>query len=103
MTAPNFLGSTSGGWFAVVLLTVWWTFGFNFILYTAALQDISEDVYEAADLDGATPWQQIRLITIPLLRPTTASSSILQILASLKVFDQIYLLLHGGPNKPPGR
>ena len=98
LTAPNFLGSTSGAWFAVVLLTLWWTFGFNFILYTAAIQDISEEVYEAASIDGAGPWQQIRAITVPLLRPTMSLVLILQVLASLKVFDQIYILLAGGPN-----
>jgi multiple sugar transport system permease protein len=94
---PDFFGSTSGAWFAVVLLTVWWTFGFNFILYTAALQEISEEVYEAASIDGAGPWQQIRLITVPLLRPTMGLVLMLQVLASLKVFDQIYILLAGGP------
>jgi multiple sugar transport system permease protein len=97
LTAPNFFGTTSGAWFAVVLLTVWWTFGFNFILYTAAIQEISEEVYEAALLDGAGPWQQIRQITIPLLRPTMGLVLILQVLSSLKVFDQIYILLAGGP------
>ncbi|SNS13666.1 carbohydrate ABC transporter membrane protein 1, CUT1 family [Geodermatophilus saharensis] len=98
LTAPDFFGSTSGAWFAVVLLTVWWTFGFNFILYTAAIQEISEEVYEAATLDGAGPWQQIRMITVPLLRPTIGLVLILQVLSSLKVFDQIYILLAGGPN-----
>jgi multiple sugar transport system permease protein len=98
LTAPDFLGTTSGAWFAVVLLTLWWTFGFNFILYTAAIQDISEEVYEAAAIDGAGPWQQIRSITVPLLRPTMSLVLILQLLASLKVFDQIYILLSGGPN-----
>jgi multiple sugar transport system permease protein len=98
LTAPDFFGSTSGAWFAVVLLTVWWTFGFNFILYTAAIQEISEEVYEAAALDGAGPWQQIRMITVPILRPTIGLVLILQVLSSLKVFDQIYILLTGGPN-----
>lgn len=98
LPVPNFLGSTSGGWLAVTVLTIWWTFGFNFILYTAAIQDISEDVYEAAALDGATPWQQIRMVTVPLLKPTIGLVFVLQLLASLKVFDQIYLLLQGGPN-----
>jgi multiple sugar transport system permease protein len=98
LSAPDFFGSTSGAWFAVVLLTVWWTFGFNFILYTAAIQEISEEVYEAATLDGAGPWQQIRMITVPLLRPTIGLVLILQVLSSLKVFDQIYILLAGGPN-----
>ena len=98
MTPPDFYGTTSGAWFAVVLLTLWWTFGFNFILYTAALQEISEEVYEAAAIDGAGPWQQIKSITVPLLKPTMSLVLILQILASLKVFDQIYILLAGGPN-----
>lgn len=95
--APD-LGTTNGAWLAVTLLTVWWTFGFNFILYTAAIQDIPEETYEAAVVDGASPWQQITQITIPLLRPTMSLVLVLQILASLKVFDQIYILLAGGPN-----
>jgi multiple sugar transport system permease protein len=99
LTAPDFLGTESGAWFAVVLLTVWWTFGFNFILYTAALTEIPEELYEAATIDGATPMQQMRHITVPLLGPTVSLVLILQVLASLKVFDQIYLLLQGGPNK----
>jgi multiple sugar transport system permease protein len=98
LTAPDFFGTTTGAWFAVVLLTLWWTFGFNFILYTAALQEISEEVYEAASIDGAGPWQQIKSITVPLLRPTMSLVLILQVLASLKVFDQIYILVTGGPN-----
>jgi multiple sugar transport system permease protein len=95
--APNFLGSTHGAWFAVVLLTTWWTFGFNFILYLAALQDIPEELYEASQIDGASPLQQMRWLTMPLVRPTISLVLILQVLASLKVFDQIYLLLQGGP------
>ncbi|MBC2866983.1 carbohydrate ABC transporter permease [Streptomyces mexicanus] len=99
LPVPDFLGSTSGGWTAVTLMTLWWTFGFNFVLYTAAIQDVPPDVYEAAAIDGAGPWQQIRHITVPLLGRTTSLVLILQILASLKVFDQIYLLLAGGPDQ----
>ncbi len=99
LSAPDFIGSTSGGWTAVTLMTLWWTFGFNFILFTAAIQDVPAEVYEAAAIDGAGPWQQIRHITVPLLNPTTSLVLILQILASLKVFDQIYLLLSGGPDQ----
>jgi multiple sugar transport system permease protein len=99
LTPPDFLGSVSGAWFAVVLMTVWWTFGFNFILYTAALQDIPEELYEAAAIDGASPVQQFTSLTVPMLRPTISLVVILQVLASLKVFDQIYLLLSGGPDK----
>jgi multiple sugar transport system permease protein len=99
LPVPDFIGSTSGGWTAVTLMTLWWTFGFNFVLYTAAIQHVPPDVYEAAAIDGASPWQQIRYITMPLLGRTTSLVVILQILASLKVFDQIYLLLNGGPNQ----
>ncbi|MFF0789119.1 carbohydrate ABC transporter permease [Streptomyces spiralis] len=99
LPVPDFIGSTAGGWTAVTLMTLWWTFGFNFVLYTAAIQDVPPDVYEAAAIDGAGPWQQIRHITVPLLGRTTSLVLILQILASLKVFDQIYLLLAGGPDQ----
>ncbi|GAA3592049.1 sugar ABC transporter permease [Kineosporia mesophila] len=98
LPAPDFLGSTNGAWLSLTILTVWWTFGFNFVLYTAALQEIPEETYEAAAIDGASPWQQMRSITVPLLRPTISLVLMLQILASLKVFDQIFILLQGGPN-----
>jgi multiple sugar transport system permease protein len=99
LTPPDFLGSVPGAWFSVVLLTLWWTFGFNFILYTAAIQDIPEELYEAAAIDGASPLQQMARMTVPMLRPTISLVLVLQVLASLKVFDQIYLLLQGGPDK----
>jgi ABC-type sugar transport system permease subunit len=94
----NWLGDEGTAMFSVVLLTVWWTLGFNFVLYLAALQDIPRELYDAAATDGATTWQQVRAITIPLLAPTTVLVIVLQVIASLKVFDQIYLLLQGGPN-----
>ncbi|MCH6469508.1 carbohydrate ABC transporter permease [Sinomonas terrae] len=83
----------------VAAATVWWTIGFNFILYLAALQDIPRELYEAAAVDGASPWQQIRFITIPLLGRTTTLVILLQIIASLKIFDQIYLMTSGGPGQ----
>jgi multiple sugar transport system permease protein len=94
----NWLGAEGTAMFSVVILTVWWTLGFNFVLYIAALQDIPKEIYEAAAVDGATTWQQTRRIAIPLLAPTTMLVLVLQVIASLKVFDQIYLLLQGGPN-----
>jgi multiple sugar transport system permease protein len=82
---------------AVVIATVWWTVGFNFLLYLAALQNIPEQQYEAASLDGAGKWRQLVSITLPQLGPTTMLILILQVLASLKVFDQIYQMTQGGP------
>ena len=83
---------------SVVIATVWWTLGFNFVLYLAGLQDIPRELYEAAAIDGAGPWQQIRMITVPLLARTTTLVVVLQVIASLKVFDQMYIMTSGGPN-----
>ena len=81
---------------SVVIVTVWWTIGFNFVLYLAGLQEIPEELYEAAALDGAGSYQQTRFITIPLLSRTTFLIVVLQILASLFVFDQIYIMNTSG-------
>ncbi|GAA3389672.1 carbohydrate ABC transporter permease [Cryptosporangium minutisporangium] len=98
VTAPNWLGSENWAMPALALTTVWWTLGFNFVLYLAGLQEIPRDLYEAAVLDGASPWQQIRHITIPLLGRTTTLVAVLQVIASLKVFDQMFIMTAGGPN-----
>ncbi|MGW4235597.1 carbohydrate ABC transporter permease [Streptomyces sp. NPDC004749] len=83
---------------SIVLATVWWTVGFNFLLYLAALQAIPPYVYEAAELDGAGPAHRLWHITLPLLRRTTGVVVVLQVLASLKIFDQVYILTGGGPD-----
>jgi len=83
--------------FAVVVMTTWWTVGFNFLLYLTALQNIPEQQYEASALDGAGRWRQLRSITVPQLGQVTVLIAMLQILASLKVFDQIYVMTQGGP------
>ncbi len=80
---------------SIVIATVWWTVGFNFLLYLAAMQNISPQQYEAAALDGAGAWRQFWSITLPQLGPATVLILILQILASLKLFDQAYQMLGG--------
>ncbi len=91
------LGTPDLAMIGIAVTTIWWTIGFNFILYLAGLQDIPREVYEAASVDGASRWQQIRSITIPLLSRTTTLVVLLQIIASLKIFDQVYLMTGGGP------
>ncbi|MDH2427328.1 sugar ABC transporter permease [Sphaerisporangium sp. TRM90804] len=91
------LGDKGTAMLSVVITTVWWTVGFNFLLYLAALQSIPEHLYEAAAIDGASAWDKLRSITLPLLNRTTGLIVVLQLLASLKVFDQIYLMTGGGP------
>jgi multiple sugar transport system permease protein len=96
--SPNWLGDVSWAMPSLAISTVWWTLGFNFILYLAGLQDIPTELYEASAIDGAGPWQQIKSITIPLLARTTTLVAVLQVIASLKVFDQMYIMTAGGPN-----
>ncbi|MFF8035512.1 MULTISPECIES: carbohydrate ABC transporter permease [unclassified Streptomyces] len=84
--------------YAIVIATVWWTVGFNFLLFLAALQAVPDHLYEAAALDGAGAWRRLWHVTLPQLRRITGVVTVLQILASLKVFDQVYLLTKGGPN-----
>jgi multiple sugar transport system permease protein len=98
ITSPNWLGDPNWAMPSLAVTTIWWTVGFNFVLYLAGLQEIPRDLYEASSMDGASPWQQIRRITIPLLARTTTLVAVLQVIASLKVFDQMYIMTSGGPN-----
>ena len=80
------------GWVTLVGMTVWWTMGFNAIIYLAGLQDISPDLYEAAEVDGASTWQQFRYVTLPGLRPVLLFVLTVTILASANMFGQSYLI-----------
>ncbi|MEE1802732.1 sugar ABC transporter permease [Streptomyces sp. JV176] len=82
---------------AVVIETLWWTVGFSFLLYLAALQGIPGHLYEAAKLDGANAWHRMVHITLPLLRNITGLVIALQILASLQLFDQAVVMQDFGP------
>lgn len=86
-------------WVTVVVATMWWTQGYNMMLYISALQDIPDHLYEAASIDGATSRQQLFHITLPMLNQTTALILMLQIIASFKVFQQIWLITKGGPGR----
>ncbi len=81
----------------VAVVTIWWTNGFNVLLFIAGLRNIPAELYEAASLDGATTWQRFWRVTWPLLWPVTALVLTLQLILQLKIFDQIYLLSGGGP------
>lgn len=98
MAPVDWLGQPGTAMASVVLTTTWWTIGFNYLLYLAALQGIPPELYEASSIDGASSWKQFLHITLPMLRRTTGLILVLQLIASLKVFDQIYLLTQGGPN-----
>jgi multiple sugar transport system permease protein len=84
-------------WVSLVFVTVWWTLGFNAIIYLAGLGDIPTDQYEAAALDGAGWWGKFRNVTLPGLRPVLVFIMVTTILASANMFGQSYLITQGGP------
>ena len=83
---------------AILLVVVWQFSPFYMILFKAAMVGIGEELYESAEIDGASSFQKFFHITLPLLMPTIVSSSILAIVGSLKAFDIFYIMTGGGPN-----
>jgi multiple sugar transport system permease protein len=81
---------------AVAIVTIWWLIGFNVLLFIAGLRNISSEIYEAAELDGAGRWMQFRRITWPLIWPVTVLVFTIQLILQLKIFDQVYLFSQGG-------
>ena len=93
------LKDRNGSMFAMVLLCFWrWT-GMNMLYYLAGLQSIPADLYEAADIDGATPVQKFTRVTLPLLKPTTIYVLTISIYAGLAMFTESYMIF-GGNNSP---
>lgn len=84
-------------WISLVGMTVWWTLGFNAVIYLAALQGIPTDLYDAAKIDGAGRWDRFRDVTLPQLRPVLLFVVIMTILASANMFGQSYLVTQGAP------
>lgn len=82
---------------AVVVAHVWQDFGYNLVIFVAALQSIPKTLREAARVDGATPWQEFWLVVVPLLSRTILLASVLTVISSLQVFVIFQLLTRGGP------
>ncbi|MCA1246464.1 carbohydrate ABC transporter permease [Massilia sp. MS-15] len=82
---------------SVAIATIWWTVGFNMLIFLAGLRNIPRELYEAAALDGARGLALFRHITWPALRPVAGMALVLQLIASMKIFGQTYLLTAGGP------
>jgi ABC transporter, permease protein len=97
MADVPWLTSTHGAMIVVVLVYVWQNFGFSFLLFLGGLSSIPKEVYEAAQVDGATGWKQFWRITFPLVSPTTLVASVMAIISALQIFDQPYVLTRGGP------
>jgi len=93
----SWLTSTTWAMPAIVVTTLWWTVGFNVVLFLAGLQDIDPHQYEAASIDGANSWGKFRWVTIPGLSRTTVLVVMLQVIASFQIFGQVFIMTKGGP------
>ncbi len=91
-TQPAWLSSTPWAWIAITVCTVWWTIGFNTVIFLAALQEIPESLYEAASIDGANTLQKFFRITIPMLRPVLVFVITITLLASANLFGQPWIM-----------
>lgn len=94
----DWLGSSSTAMVAIVVLSAWATFPYQMLIYLAGLQDIAEELYEAARIDGATRWQQFWNVTWPGLRNVNIFLFIITTIGALKLFTQVAILTGGGPN-----
>lgn len=87
---------------AVIAMNIWKGVGFNMVIYLAGLQAIPAEYYEAAEVDGAGPWQQFKRITFPLVAPTTFFLLVINTIGAMKAFAQIFVMTNGGPPGPGG-
>lgn len=96
-TGYNFLGHPDSARIVIILALIWrWT-GYNMVFYLAGLQNIEYSIYEAAKIDGASPFQSFSRITVPLLRPTILLTAIMSTNGTLQLFDESVNLTNGGP------
>src|SRR5699024_12699918 len=96
--SPYLLGHPSTVMFALIIMIIWTDAGFCMIFCLAGLQNLPKDVFEAAHLEGAKPFQVFRKVTFPLLMPTTLFVMIVAITNSFKNVDHLYIMTKGGPN-----
>ncbi|TPJ30825.1 sugar ABC transporter permease [Mesorhizobium sp. B2-7-2] len=97
-TAPAFISDPSLAMIGIAIATVWWCIGLPMMLFLSALQQIPQDIYEAAALDNANRWQTLRSITLPSIKRTFVLVVIVQIVLQFQLFGQAWLMTRGGPN-----
>lgn len=97
--AKKWLVSSEYAFFSVMAVDIWRGVGYIMTILIAGILSIGTDYYEAASIDGAGEWAKFRYITLPLLLPTLATTTVLNVIYGLKVFDMVYALTNGGPGK----
>ena len=99
---PRWLSTMPYAMISIVVATIWWTMGYNMVIFLAALQDIPADLYEAAEMDGANNWERFTEITLPMLRPVLVFIIITTIIASFNLLGQPLMMTRGAPAQPTG-
>lgn len=97
--AVNWAGSQPAAWIAINILTIWWLVGGNMIIYLAGMADIPEELYESAEIDGASKWAQFVHITLPLIKAQIGVTLIFTIIGGYNVFGQTWMFNNGGPGE----
>ena len=96
-TPAAFLTDPTNALFSVMAVTVWSGMGYYMVIYLAGLQSIPRHLYEVAEVEGVSKWQQTLHITIPLLRPSVAVVTVMASISAMKVFEEVYVMTQGGP------
>jgi multiple sugar transport system permease protein len=96
---PRIPWLTESGWtlVTVVIVSVWRNVGFTFVIFLGGLTNISKEVLEAADVDGATGWRRLRHVTLPLLSPSILFAAVTSVIGGLQVFEEPFIMTRGGP------
>jgi multiple sugar transport system permease protein len=97
ITGPNWLMDFRLAMPSVIIMSIWLSVGYYTVIYLAGMADIPPEFYDAARVDGASSWQEIRYVTIPLLRNVTSFVTITLGIFAFQVFQQVYIMTRGGP------
>jgi multiple sugar transport system permease protein len=93
---PGWISDPSWSKPSLVLMSLWGV-GSSIVIYLAGLQDVPAELYEAAEIDGAGPWQRVRFVTLPLLSPVIFFNLVMGLIGSMQYFTQAYVMTQGGP------
>jgi multiple sugar transport system permease protein len=97
ISAIPWLTSTQWSLIGVSIASIWWDLGLAFVLFLAALQDVPQEIYESAEVDGANRWEKFWYVTLPHLRPVLSMVVTLQLISTMRIFSQVYVMTNGGP------
>ena len=100
---PKWIHDTKWAMPSVIIMSNWQGIGFAMLILLAGLQGIPEEYYEAASIDGASGWQRMRFVTLPMLTPALFFVIVTSLIGAFQSFDQFYVLTQGGPPMPPPR